>query len=234
MISRFAFLIIAMVIICPVANAQSSRPDSASKEVSKEAESDAKGILAGPEVLPDSDIGFDGRKAGRGGRGTVKVPARRWFVLLRSLELSPQQESEIRPIIQSLQKFNREHEKDNGKRIRQLQKQAQKARRNKRDVPREVRQELAKLRAKGPKAVIYQKRIWDKLTTDQQEQMSKSLAAIRKEITKQRKSRAAGQQPASDKPAMKPTQQDKKTDGLDEQTKRRLNFLKSHQASTSP
>ena len=202
MISRFASLIIAIVITCPMANAQSSRPDSATHNQSKAVDSNAKGLLAGPEVQlgweDANQIRFDGGVAGRGGRGRINVPARRWFVLLRSLELSLEQESEIRPIIQSLQKAKREHEKDNGKRLRQLQKQVQQARRNNRDVPRDVRQELIKLRAKGPKAETYQKRIWEILTTAQQEQMRKSLALIRQEISKKRESANTDQQPASD------------------------------------
>lgn len=237
MISRLATLIIACVIVCPVAIAQSSRPDSASKTEAKEADTDAKGLLAGPEIkqsLEDqTQIRFDGSTAGRGGRGRIAVPNRRWFALLRSLELSQEQDDEIRPIIQSLQKAAKEHATKRGKRIRQLQRQAQQARRKNRDIPRSVRQELAELRANGPKAETYQERIWELLTPSQQEQMRESLALIRQEIIKQRESRNTDLLPASDK-AVKEAEQDKKIDDLDEQAQRRLDFLKVHQASDSP
>lgn len=236
MISRFATLIITCAIVCPEAIAQTSRPDSTTKTESNEAKSNAKGLLAGPVIKQSAEdqnqIRFDGSIAGRGGRGRITVPAKRWFVLLRSLELSLEQEDEIRPIVQSLQKSNREHNVKHGKRIRQLQKQFQQARRMKRDVPRDVRQELSKLRANGPKAETYQKRIWEFLTTSQQEQMRESLKKIRQEIIKLRESRNSDQKPASDK-AMMETEQDKKTDDMDEQTKRRLDFLKSQQAPST-
>lgn len=234
MICRLSSLIIVLVMVCPVAIAQSSRPDSAAQTQSKETDSDVKGLLAGPEVQPGSDeltqYRFDGSTVGRGARGRTAVPTRRWFVLLRTLELSQDQDDEIRPIIQSLQKAAKEHNQENGKRIRKLQKQVQQARRNNRDVPRVVRQELGKLRAKGPKAETHQKRIWDLLTVAQQEQMRESLAEIRQEMAKQREARITDQMPVSDKPAMKQTEQDKKTDAMDEQTKQRVDFLKSQKA----
>ena len=236
MISRFATFIIVYAMVCPAAIAQTSRPDTASKTHAKEAESDAKGLLAGPEIRPSAEdqnqIRFDGSIVGRGGRGRVAVPAKRWFVLLRSLELSQEQDDEIRPILQSLQKANREHNVKHGKRIRQLQKQFQQARRKNRSVPRDVRQELSKLRANGPKAETYQKRIWEFLTTSQQEQMRKSLKNIRQDLIKLRESRNSDQKPASDK-AMMETEQDKETDDMDEQSKRRLDFLKSQQAPST-
>ena len=216
MISRFATLIIACAMVCPAAIAQTSRPDSATKTQSNEAKSDAKGLLAGPEIRPSAEdqnqIRFDGSIDGRGGRGRIIVPRKRWFVLLRSLELSQEQDDEIRPILQSLQKANREHNVKHGKRIRQLQKQF--------------------LRANGPKAETYQKRIWEFLTTSQQEQMRKSLKNIRQDLIKLRESRNSDQKPASDK-AMMETEQDKETDDMDEQSKRRLDFLKSQQAPST-
>lgn len=237
MISRFATLIITCAMVCPEAIAQTSRPDSATKTQSNEADSDAKGLLAGPEIKPSAEdqtqIRFDGSTVGRGGRGRFIVPRKRWFVLLRSLELSQEQDDEIRPILQSLQKANREHNSKHGKRIKQLQKQAQQARRKNRSVARDVRQELAKLYARGPKIVTYQKRIWELLSTSQQEQMRKSLAMIRQGFVKQKESRNTDQQPTSDK-AMKETEKDKNKDDMDEPSKRRLDFLKLHQASDSP
>lgn len=234
MISRFATLIIACAMVCPEAIAQTSRPDSATKTQSNEADSDAKGLLAGPEVKSSAEdqkqIRFDGSKVGRGGRGRATVPRKRWFALLRSLELSQEQDDEIRPILQSLQKANREHNSKHGKRIKQLQKQTQQARRKNKSVPRDVRQELAKLYAKGPKIVTYQKRVWEILTTSQQEQMRKSLALIRNGIiVVEKDSRITDKQPTSDK-AMKETEKDKNKDDMDEQSKRRLDFLKSQQA----
>ncbi len=230
MISRFAPLIIALVMVCPVAIAQSSRPDSASQSSkSKEADSDAKGLLAGPEVQLNSEdpaqYRFDGSSVGRGGRGRIAVPAKRWFGILRTLKLSQEQDDEIRPIIQSLQNSAKEHQNKRGKRIWQLQKQARQARNNNRDVPREVRQEINRLRAKGPKTETYQKRIWDLLTVAQQEQMRKSLSKIRQEISKQRDSANTDKPPAA-----KQIEQNKKTDVMDEQDKQRKDFLKSQQA----
>ncbi|MCH8824496.1 MAG: hypothetical protein IH984_13430 [Planctomycetes bacterium] len=234
MISRFATLIIACAMVCPEAIAQTSRPDSATKTQSNEADLDAKGLLAGPEVKSSAEdqkqIRFDGSKVGRGGRGRATVSRKRWFALLKSLELNQDQNDEIRPILQSLQKANRKHTAKHGKRFKQLQKQAQQARSKNRKVPREVRQEITKLNAKGPRIVTYQKRIWEILTTSQQEKMRKSLALIRNRIiVVEKDSRITDKQPANDK-AMKETEKDNNKDDMDEQSKRRLDFLKSQQA----
>ena len=153
-------------------------------------ETSSKELLAGPKVDEAASSETNARFGGPGrGRGRVTVPIRQWFAELPKLDLSESQVVPIREIVKTFQQTAQKHQRTNGPRLRQLQREVQKARLEEGDVSPKIRRELGELRAKAPKPTEAQLRIWKLLSQPQQEQMRHSLAELRNRIAAERLAR---------------------------------------------
>lgn len=224
-----AIWIVLLALNGSAALAQTTQPAGSAKEGVAE-QTSSKDLLAGPKVDDDAARETDLRFGGAGrDRAGVLAPPRRWFGLLRTLDLDEDQVPEVRRLVQSYQKAARAHQQANGQRLRALQGQAREARDAGRDVPAEVRRELGKLWSLAPKPAAYQAKIWSLLTELQQETMRAGLARIRQRIADRRATERSRDAPAmsSDRPppsdAMSPTD-------IDDRAQRRLRFLRSRQS----
>lgn len=200
-----------------IAMAQTTRPDTSVKEGVAAQETPSTDLLAGPKVDQAAARETDSRFGGPGrARSQVAVPIRQWFVLLRKLDLNDEQAVEVRRIVQTFQNAARDYQQSDGERSRKLQTQARQARRTRRDVPSEVRRELAKLRSLAPKPAEYQEQIWALLTESQQASMRDELSEIRERILQHR----AGQQRSNAMPGP----------GMSDRAQRRIAFLRARQS----
>ena len=224
-----AIWIVLLALNGSAALAQTTQPAGSAKEGVAE-QTSSKDLLAGPKVDDDAARETDLRFGGAGrDRDRISAPPRRWFELLRKLDVDEDQVPEVRRLVQSFQKASRAHQQANGQRLRALQGQAREARDAGRDVPAEVRRELRRLRSLAPKPAAYQAKIWSLLTETQQETMRAGLARIRQRIAEGQAKERSTDAPAmsSDRPprsdAMSPTD-------IDDRAQRRLRFLRSRQS----
>lgn len=217
MTNRIVFLVVAVGLSSSIATAQTSRPQTSANDAKIAEQSPPSGFLAGPTIEDTETQDVDSRFGGGGPRrNRVSVPVRKWFALLRKLDLDEDQAAEIRELVQSFQKTAREHQQANGQRLRDLQGQASAIRGAGRDVPTEMRRELGQLRSLAPKPASYQEKIWSLLTETQQRTMHTELAQIRQRIRERRAAQAMSDaRPETDR---------------DDRAQRRLRFLRSRQS----
>ncbi len=210
--------------------AQTTQPDTSVKEGAAAEETWSKDLLAGPKVDQAAAGDTDSRFGGPGrAQNQVAVPTRQWFALLGTLDLSENQGTQIREIVESFQQTAQKHQQTNGPRIRHLQREVRQARRENRDVLPETRRELGELRAEAPRPAKAQQRIWELLREPQQQRMRVALAQLRSRIAAKRAARrtdaAMVQQDAP--PQRLP---DRVNDGLDDMARQRLRFLRARQS----
>ena len=226
-----AIWIVVLALNGSAAVAQTTQPAASAKEPVAE-QTSSKDLLAGPKVDDEAARGTDPQFGGAGrDRNRISAPPRRWFELLRKLDVDEDQVPEVRRLVQSYREAARAHQQANSPRLRELQGQAREARDAGRDVPAEVRRELRKLRSLAPDAATYQAKIWSLLTETQQETMRAGLAQARQRITE---SRRAAAERNTDAPAMSsdraPRSDAMSPTGLGDRAQRRLRFLRSRQS----
>jgi hypothetical protein len=105
----------------------------------------------------------------------------RWFQIVRSLELSPQQRQALEGILTEFQRARREFEKENGQEIAELRRSLRQARESDEPFPQELLRQMQALLAKGPSVESYQKRAWELLDEPQQEALRARLQEIHKD-----------------------------------------------------
>ncbi len=192
----------------PPPTSQPAPPDPATRPMPDESrETRGAGILAGPPVEGDALGDRPDRARGDEGRARDAIPPRRWFALLREVELTPGQEDEVGRITRELHRARRTFERDHGAELRRLREAMREARSTGAAVSDEVRTRFQALRAKHPDVFARQEAIWALLTPPQQERMLTEIARVREEIAKRREQRGGGEP--------------------DERTRRRLEFLRS-------
>lgn len=208
--------VLTVAVVSLAVRAQSTRPDS----------EPAGGLLAGPAVS-DDDRGEPGMQFGGGlrGRRVPAVPPRAWFFILGELELSDEQRREVEVIMRELRAERQAYRLAHGERIRELRREIEDGRTAGRDVPRQRREELDRLRALGPRVADYQERIWWLLDDRQQERMRAAIAQIRRRQAERRAERGEGMRAGP-----RVDERDPSAVGLDEMARRRLAFLRARQS----
>ncbi len=95
---RISALLIALASVGPAGWAQTTQPDAAAEEAPLA--TPPAHLLAGPKVEVDGEpapsVRFGG---GQRDRRRMTVPPRRWFDILRRLDLDSEQQREVRAII---------------------------------------------------------------------------------------------------------------------------------------
>ncbi|NQX90462.1 MAG: hypothetical protein HRT77_17630 [Halioglobus sp.] len=185
MVKGLASIASVLLLSC-ASQAQTSRPAA-----EPPASSGDTPLLAGPTVerAPEGQNQTTGR---RGARQRLAVPPRRWFRLVNELDLDPQQQQQIRKIMQELQTQQRQFQRKNAVRISELQaSMRQLTAQGDEQGAAELRQGIQELRATAPDPVKRQQQIWDLLTQDQQNALRQRLAEARQEIAKQQSDRRA-------------------------------------------
>ncbi len=220
------------------------------------------GILSGPSVKEEAAEGRQGfgegdmmndRPAQRKG---PKVRA--WFRVLQQLDLTSEQQSQVRPIAEEFNQLRVSFERENGDTLKEIEEALRKAKESGKGPESASNKELAQkakaIRDKAPKPEPYMEKIWDLLTPDQQDDMKARLAEI-----EDRTPNPADKKPDMDQPKrstmpenregeptagpMDPMQQDSSPrrmrprrdidmKGLDETALKRVQFLREHRPGT--
>ena len=196
------------------------------------AQSDAKGatdaqddLLAGPKVAESAEA--SGRDAMRDGKDRrSEIAPRRWFQLVRDLELSDEQRQVLRSTLTEMEQARKDYQKAHGAALREVRARM-KARRESGEEPTAAdRERMAMLLAAAPKATAYQKKIWAELDEGQREQLQTSIDKVVKERqARTRQLRADKSQAAESTDARAKGSRDRKQ--FDEMSERRRKFLES-------
>lgn len=245
------------LIAAPAASMQDGAPPSnqQSQDGAKNNRRDKTGeLLGGPDVGDRDSAQPDSQFAGRTNNRSVAVPFNRWLRVIGALPLSLDQRAEVETIARAYQQDQRSFQTEHGKRLRELQLESRRLRREGRDVPRELQQNIQQVRRLVPVVAEYQERIWTVLTLDQADEARAELAAVREQIARRRQEQQERRRqmdtmrgaedsmmnmmadPAADQPTGKldrPEHFNWETPGLDAASMRRLAFLLRHQAAAS-
>jgi hypothetical protein len=169
-------------------------PQQTEREKAAPADGD---LLSGPKVPQDATRTPARPMKNKGdARRAEQLPPRAWFRAVTMLELTPQQQAEFKAIAdeyeQAVKAFREKHDEE----LRALQQKMREARAAG-TPPRELRQELQKINSQMPKAMEYQKRIWEQLDAAQQEALQSKLNDVRKELAR-RQADPQKRRPATD------------------------------------
>ncbi len=197
---RISALLIALASVGPAGLAQTTQPDVVAEEAPPATAPPPAHLLAGPKVEVDGEpaasVGLGG---GQRDRRRMAVPPRRWFDMVRRLDLDSEQQHEVRTIVERFRAAQRRFQVNHGRPLRELRRKARAARQEGEPLPVELRRQIRDLQSKAPKPQTYQQQVWDLLTVPQQERMRELLTAVRKETAERRaKESAIGRDPRRD------------------------------------
>ena len=182
---RISALLIALASVAPAGLAQTTQPDAVAEEAPPA--TPPAHLLAGPKVEVDGEpaasVGLGG---GQRDRRRMAVPPRRWFDMVRRLDLDSEQQREVRTIIERFRAAQRRFQVNHGRPLRELRRSARAARQEGEPLPMELRRQIRDLQSKAPKPPTYQQQVWDLLTVPQQERMQELLTVLRKEMAERR------------------------------------------------
>jgi hypothetical protein len=138
-------------------------------------------VLAGPKVEDEAQTRERTRvrQGDRNRRGNDELPFTTWMAVLRRLELTSEQQVQVRAIGREFEKAAREFRNSQPEDVRDAMRQARQMREQGQPLPRVVREKLVKVEANAPRSQPYQERIWALLTPTQQNQMKSDLDQIR-------------------------------------------------------
>lgn len=169
-------------LVSSFASGQTTRPETP-REASRPETAPTDAILSGPRVEPAA---VEDRSAfGRQRPATrVSVPARRWFEIAQRLDLTPDQRQQVRKAVRGFQRQRRVFTEQvaSDAELRELRRQARLSRRTGEPMSKEARETLAAYEREAPRVIDCQHEIWAILTAEQQEQMKKELARVRRDI----------------------------------------------------
>ncbi len=110
---------------------------------------------------------------------------------MRRLDLGPEQQHEVRAIIERFREAQRRFQVNHGRPLRELRRKARAARQEGEPLPVELRRQIRDLQSKAPKPQTYQQQVWDLLTVPQQERMRELLTVVRREMAERRAKESA-------------------------------------------
>jgi TolA-binding protein len=181
-------------------------------------------LLAGPsmadEEVTDQDMQLrrlqeTGKKSNINARQQMKY----WMSALESIELTQDQQTSIKALVEELQRKQREFQKTYGAELTKIRKEQRKANNAAFAAQAAKEAENANVLMKlAPDPTSYQERAWVLLTPDQQHNFQTKYQAIIAEEAKRREARQANDR--SDTDVMMKRDTDRKSD-TDETTRRR-------------
>jgi len=189
---RIPALLIALASVAPAGWAQTTQPDVVAEEAPPATAPPPAHLLAGPKVEvagePAASVGLGG---GQRDRRRMAVPPRRWFDMVRRLDLDSEQQREVRAILERFREAQRRFRVNHGRPLRELRRKARAARQEGEPLPMELRRQIRDLQSKAPKPPTYQQQVWEVLTLPQQERMQELLTVVRKEMAERRAKESA-------------------------------------------
>jgi hypothetical protein len=164
----------------PDATTQDAKPPAKSRSKAWAQPLDPN-VLAGPKVEDEAQTRERTRvrQGDRNRRGNDELPFTTWMAVLRRLELTSEQQVQVRAIGREFEKAAREFRNSQPEDVRDAMRQARQMREQGQPLPRVVREKLVKVEANAPRSQPYQERIWALLTPTQQNQMKSDLDQIR-------------------------------------------------------
>ncbi len=210
--TRFALLLataatIMLAAASPVAASQdkgpTSRPDTQSQQdtdakKNKNTTTDqaaADGLLAGPKVKTDDELGGPASMVRPGQQRLQQMPMTQWLRQLRQLGLSAEQWQVIKPEIDGFLAASKEYQQTHGRELRALRVEIRQARQDNKPVP-ELLKKATALQGLAPKPEELQEYIWEQLTPAQQDALHQQIANWREQ--REQAARARLQQQAAD------------------------------------
>ncbi len=183
----------------PAPEAQTTRPARQIDSPPRLETPDPEHLLAGPKV-PDDDESGSGPEsfAGRRVRRPPTVRGRQWFDLLEELELNRVQRGEVESIWSELRMASREFRRLHGANLNEVRQELRGIREAGGFPSLELREQFQRLTSLIPELPAYQRRAWDRLTSGQQEQFRRRLAAIRKAMARQQAEQSSGRRDMTD------------------------------------
>ncbi len=121
------------------------------------------------------------------------LPLRQWLQQVRSLDgITAEQQQKVASIMQDLERAQQELRAEHGEEMRQLQEKIRQMREGGREPDPAVREQMQKLESETPKPTDYQRRIWETLTSDQQEALRRRISQLEQQMQQQRRRGADG------------------------------------------
>lgn len=176
-------------------------------------------LLSGPKVEEDASKPTGERMTKAGQRENVRrqqIPPQQWFGLLRGLNLSQEQQTKIREIMNEFTADQKRFADSRSDEEREAFRKVREARAAGQEPPRELREMMQKIESQRPEPQPYQRRVWAVLTPEQQEQFKSKLDELRETAIKRQQEGAgnkkdgpsapppAASQPPENKPPAKP------------------------------
>ncbi|MBC8203605.1 MAG: hypothetical protein H8E91_07230 [Planctomycetes bacterium] len=163
-------------------------------------------LLAGPTVQDEEVTQEDMRseRARSTGKDSIDHQSRQqlrmWLTTLQSLDLTKEQQTEIKSLVEQLQKSQSAFQKKYGKEIRELKEKSKEAKKNGTDIPDDVGTRTRELQTMAPKPEEYQSKAWALLSEDQQAEFQKKYQAVLEELKKRLEKRKGKNDPMMDGP----------------------------------
>ena len=153
---------------------------------------DGRTVLSGPSVgQSQGDPRRGDRKGSDRANRAMELPPRAWIQAVKTLELSEEQTTQLDAIVAEHQEAMKTYAHEHGKALQDLRKRMREAV-QKGEKPESAREELKALQQAAPKFDTVQKRVWEILTAEQQEQLKVKLEQLRAQMAQRQGERGAG------------------------------------------
>jgi hypothetical protein len=225
-------LCVAWLVVAAPARAQASRPakdDAGSAETATEQD---RGILSGPTIGDEPRRARDRFGSDSPRQDRPRVRPRQWFRVIRELDLTPDEQQEIQPLVRAFQQAALAFQAEHGDEMRRIQQELRALQQD--DGNAET---IAALRARGrelnekaPKIEPVQQEIWSLLDEDQQARARAGLRELAPREGRRRNADGATDETMAQGPASRPPE----PADMDEMARRRLRFLEARRSRHVP
>jgi hypothetical protein len=168
------------LILSPCAHGQSTTSSGGGKPPAKAPAE--PNLLAGPGVEDEASDGNDNMQGPGGGqrrRAVEGLPLRPWLQQVRGLDdITAEQQQKIASIMQEMERAQQDYRSAHSEEMRQLQEEIRQMREGGREPDPAVREQMQRLESQMPNPTDYQRRIWDTLTSQQQEMLRARVAEL--------------------------------------------------------